>query len=61
MRGLGFITLNVLHFGLQLSCLKISVACPAAWTSRFDIEDSTSGDGGGGGRVLGILLDVVVF
>lgn len=48
MRGLVFITLNVLHFGLQLSCLKISVACPAAWTSGFDIEDSTSGGGGGG-------------
>lgn len=53
-----FLSLNS-HSGLAISCLKTSIACPAAWTSCFGIEDSTSG--GSGGSDLGILLDVVVF
>jgi len=35
-------TLNSLHFGLQITSLKISIARPAAWTTWFDAEDSTS-------------------
>lgn len=46
-------------FCLAISCLKISVACPAASTNYFGIEDSTSG--GSGGSDLGVLLDDVVF
>lgn len=47
-----------LHLGLQISCSKFNIACPAAWSTWFDIEGSTRASSRG--SILGVLLDIVV-